>query len=89
MSEKVKYLAFFFVFIFFVRCSLDKKSGLWTGSKDEKKRIFFTEERLVLNFLVKISKAINRIVFSFSFFKKDFFQDSYTNLPSSQDLRRF
>ena len=39
MSKKVKYLAFFFVFIFFVSCSLDKKSVIWTGSKEEKKRI--------------------------------------------------
>ena len=38
MSKK-KYLIFFFVPILLVNCSLDNKTGIWSGEEKEKKRI--------------------------------------------------
>jgi len=39
MIKKIKYLIFFLIFILVASCSLDNKSGIWSGSKKEKKRI--------------------------------------------------
>ena len=39
MIKKIKNLIFFLIFILFVNCSFDNKSGIWSGSKKEKKRV--------------------------------------------------
>ena len=39
MIEKVKYLILFLIFILFANCSFDSKSGIWSGSEKEKKRV--------------------------------------------------
>jgi len=39
MIKKVKYLIFFLIFILFASCSFDNKSGIWSGSKKEKKKV--------------------------------------------------
>ena len=39
MIKNIKYLIFFLIFILFVNCSFDNKSGIWSGSDKEKKRI--------------------------------------------------
>ena len=38
MSKNFRYLAFFFVVFFFTGCSFDKKTGIWSGHENEKKR---------------------------------------------------
>ena len=43
MSRK-KNLIFFLVFILFVNCSFDNKTGIWRGDKEEKKRILDIEK---------------------------------------------
>ena len=35
----MKYLIFFSIFILFASCSFDNKSGIWSGSEKEKKRV--------------------------------------------------
>ena len=39
MIKKIKYLIFFLIFILFASCSFDNKSGIWSGSKKEKKKV--------------------------------------------------
>jgi len=39
MIKKIKNLIFFLIFILFVNCSFDNKSGIWSGSEEEKKRV--------------------------------------------------
>ena len=44
MNKKIKYLIFFLIFTLFVGCSFGDKSGFWSGSEKEKKRISELEE---------------------------------------------
>ena len=37
--NKKKNLIFFLVLILLVNCSFDNKTGIWSGDKDEKRRI--------------------------------------------------
>ena len=37
--NKKKNLIFFLIFILLVNCSFDNKTGIWSGSKKEKRRI--------------------------------------------------
>ena len=55
MIKKIKYLIFFLIFILFVSCSFDNKSGIWSGSKKEKMRVaeLEKEQRRVID-VVKI-----------------------------------
>ena len=39
MIKKIKYLIFFLIFILFASCSFGSKSGIWSGSEEEKKKI--------------------------------------------------
>tara|TARA_Y100000590_G_scaffold336054_1_gene382615 strand:+ start:1488 stop:2840 length:1353 start_codon:yes stop_codon:yes gene_type:complete len=39
MIKKVKYLIFFLLFILIVACSFGDRSGIWTGSEEEKRRM--------------------------------------------------
>ena len=39
MTKKIKYLAFLLILNLFASCSFDNKSGIWSGSEVEKKRI--------------------------------------------------
>ena len=45
LMNKNKNLIFFLLFILLVDCSFDDKTGIWTGSEDEKARIFQLEKR--------------------------------------------
>ena len=51
MIKKVNYLIFFLILILFTSCSFDNKSGIWSGSEKEKRRISELEEeqKRVLN----------------------------------------
>ena len=44
MIEKIKYLIFFLIFTLLANCSFDNKTGIWSGSEEEKKRIFELEK---------------------------------------------
>ena len=37
--NKINNLFFFLIFIFLANCSFDDKTGIWSGGKDEKRRI--------------------------------------------------
>ena len=39
MIKKIKYLILLLILTFFANCSFDKKTGIWSGSEKEKKRI--------------------------------------------------
>ena len=39
MTKLKKFIAYSLSFLFFVSCSFDNKTGIWTGDQDEKKRI--------------------------------------------------
>ena len=39
MTKKIKYLTFLLILNLFASCSFDNKSGIWSGSEVEKKRI--------------------------------------------------
>ena len=39
MTKKIKYLTFFLIFTLFSSCSFDNKTGIWSGSEEEKKRV--------------------------------------------------
>ena len=39
MTKKIKYLTFFLIFTLFASCSFDNKTGIWSGSEEEKRRI--------------------------------------------------
>ena len=52
-----KILAFLFIFIFVLNCSLDKKSGLWTKSKKISKEI---EKNIKTKDLFLEEKALNK-----------------------------
>ena len=43
--NKKKNLIFFLVFSLLVNCSLDNKTGIWGGGKEEKKRISELEKK--------------------------------------------
>ena len=45
MIKKIKNLIFFLIFILFVSCSFDNKSGIWSGSEKEKKRVSELEKK--------------------------------------------
>ena len=45
LMNKIKNLIFFLLFILLVDCSLDDKTGFWSGSKKEKKRIVELEKK--------------------------------------------
>ena len=55
MIKKVKYLIFFLIFILFSSCSFDNKSGIWSGSEKEKKKVskLEKEQRRVID-VVKV-----------------------------------
>ena len=55
MIKKVKYLIFFLIFILFASCSFDNKSGIWSGSEKEKKKVskLEKEQRRVID-VVKV-----------------------------------
>ena len=38
MNKKIKYLVFFLILILVANCSFDRKSGIWSGYEDEKKK---------------------------------------------------
>ena len=60
MIKKIKYLIFFLIFVLFANCSFDNKTGFWSGSKEEEKRIseLEKEQRRVLD-VVKIYTSEN------------------------------
>ena len=37
MIEKIKYLIFFLILTLFANCSFDNKTGIWSGTEEEKK----------------------------------------------------
>ena len=39
MIKNIKYFAIFFVFTLIIGCSFDDKTGIWSGSEKEKRRI--------------------------------------------------
>ena len=39
MNKIIKYLTFLTIFTLFVSCSFDSKTGIWSGSEKEKKRV--------------------------------------------------
>ena len=39
MNRIIKYLTFLTIFTLFVSCSFDNKTGIWSGSEKEKKRV--------------------------------------------------
>ena len=39
MIKKIIYFLFFLIFTFIVGCSFDDKTGIWAGSKKERKRL--------------------------------------------------
>ena len=39
MIKKIKYLILLLILTFFANCSFDKKTGIWSGSEKEEKRI--------------------------------------------------
>ena len=41
---KKKNLVFLLIFFFIINCSFDDKTGIWSGSKKEKKRIYQLEK---------------------------------------------
>ena len=43
--NKKKKLIFFLVLILLVNCSFDNKTGIWSGDKDEKRRISELEKK--------------------------------------------
>ena len=44
MNNKIKNLIFFLIFCSIVSCSFDNKTGIWSGSEEEKKRALKLEE---------------------------------------------
>ena len=55
MIKKIKYLIFFLVFILLVSCSFDNKSGVWSGSEKEKKKVSeLTKEQSRIIDVVKV-----------------------------------
>ena len=62
---KKKNLVLLIVFIFLSNCSLDDKSGIWDGTKKEKKRILELEEKQ------KNIKNINKIYSSEDIYNKE------------------
>ena len=48
---KTKKLIFFFIFILLNNCSFDNKTGIWTGSEDEKRKIseIEKEQKRIIN----------------------------------------
>ena len=62
MIKKMKYLIFFLIFILFVGCSFDNKSGIWSGGEKEKKRVSELEKeqnRVIDIVKVYTSKSIS------------------------------
>ena len=58
MIKKVKYLIFFLLFILIVACSFGDRSGIWTGSEEEKRRMSQLErEQQGRIEVIKIHKA--------------------------------
>ena len=45
MIKKIKYLVFIIIFSLFSNCSFDKKTGIWSGSEDEKKKVIELERQ--------------------------------------------
>ena len=45
MTKKIKYLTFFLIFTLFSSCSFDNKTGIWSGSEEEKRRISELEKK--------------------------------------------
>jgi len=74
MIKKVNYLIFFLILILFTSCSFDNKSGIWSGSEKEKRRISELEEeqKRVLNTI--------KIYTSETFFSKEIPGDKNVNL---------
>ena len=60
MIKKVKYLIFFLIFILFASCSFDNKSGIWSGSEKEKRKLseLEKEQRRVID-VVKVYTSEN------------------------------
>ena len=55
MIKKIKNIIFFLKFALFTNCSLDNKSGIWSGTEKEKKRIADLERQATqINEVVKI-----------------------------------
>jgi len=46
MIKKIKYFIFFLTFVLSTNCSLDNKTGIWTGDTKEKKRFSMSEKKL-------------------------------------------
>ena len=45
MNKKTKYLIFIFIIFTLTNCSFDKKTGIWSGSEGEKRRISEIEKK--------------------------------------------
>ena len=54
MIKKIKYFSLFLIFITSTNCSFDKKTGFWSGSEEEKKRVSELEKKQD-----KISEIVN------------------------------
>ena len=56
----IKFLNFFLILILFASCSFDNKSGIWSGSKKEKRRIaeLEKEQKRIID-VVKVYTSTN------------------------------
>ena len=63
--NKKKNLIFFLIFILLVNCSFDNKTGIWSGSKKEKRRISELEKEQ------KQTKVVDYIYSSKSVYSKE------------------
>ena len=45
MIKRIIYLVYFLIFVLFVSCSFDNKTGIWSGSEEEKSRIAELEKQ--------------------------------------------
>ena len=60
MIKKMQYLIFFLTFSLFVNCSFDNKTGIWSGSEEEKRKVAELEsaQNRVIN-VVKVYSSEN------------------------------
>ena len=61
MIKKTNYLIFFLIFILFTSCSFDNKSGIWSGSEKEKRRVSELEKEQ--NRVIDIVKVYTSEIF--------------------------
>ena len=60
MIKKMQYLIFFVIFSLFANCSFDNKTGIWSGSEEEKRKVAELEnaQNRVIN-VVKVYSSEN------------------------------